>query len=400
MRILHVLAPAPFGGLERVVADLAAGLAARGHDVHVAAVVDGFEDGHPFLRGLGVPAHVVPCTARGYLREVAEVDALRRRLRPDVVHTHGYRADVLHGRPAGTPVATTVHGFTGGGVRNRLYEALQRRAFRRFDAVIAVSAPLAERLRTTVPAPRLHRVPNAWCGGPALSRAEARAALGLAPDAFVVGWVGRVSREKGADVLLDALARLRDVPWTASLIGAGPEMEALRRRPGQLGMEDRVRWHGVVPGAAALFAAFDVFALSSRTEGTPMALLEAIAAGVPVVAARVGGVPDVVGAREALLVPPEDPPALAAAIARVRAEPEEAAARALAARERLRTAFGAARWLDAYESIYAAIAAPHPPEPICLPESILLRRSPTMAIAAPARPASPTSPVTSWHRPL
>ena len=356
MRILHVLAPAPYGGLERVVTELTAGTAARGHDVHVAAVLDRDPETHPFWRGLRVEAHRVDAPGRAWLRERLAVDALRRRLRPDVVHTHGYRADVLHGRPLGGAVVTTVHGTTGGGGRSRLYEALQRRAFRRFDAVVAVSAPLGARLMRFARPGRLRVIPNAACAAPLLTRAEARARLGLAADAFVAGWVGRLSAEKGADVFVDALARVPSVPWTASVLGDGPEAASLRARAERLGIAGRVRWHGAVAGAPALHAAFDVFVLSSRTEGTPLALLEALAAGVPVVATAVGGVPDVAGAAEAILVPPGDPAALAAALAAVHADPAAAAARARAARTRVHASFGAGPWLDAYESVYDAVA--------------------------------------------
>jgi glycosyltransferase involved in cell wall biosynthesis len=359
MRILHVLAPAPYGGLERVVAALTAGIAARGHDVHVAAVLDGGDETHPFLRGLRVPSHVIRAPGRAYGAEMAAVGALRHTLRPDVVHTHGYRADVLHARPAratGTPSATTVHGFTGGGARNQLYEAMQRLALRRFDAVVAVSEPLARQLRVTVPGDRVRTIPNAWSPAePPLPRGEARARLGIGADQFVAGWVGRLSHEKGADVLLDALPALPGVH--ASFLGDGADGAALRVRTARLGIAERVRWHGAVADAAALYAAFDVFVLSSRTEGTPIALFEAISAGVPVVAAGVGGVPDVVGPGEAWLVPPDDPAALAAALADVRAWPEQARARADAARRRLETAFGCAPWLDAYESLYGSLVS-------------------------------------------
>lgn len=359
MRILHVLAPAPYGGLERVVAALTAGMSARGHDVHVAAVLECEGEGHPFLRELRVPAHVIRAPGRAYGAEMAAVGALRHSLRPHVVHTHGYRADVLHGRPAGAtgiPSTTTVHGFTGGGPRNQLYEAMQRLALRRFDAVVAVSEPLARQLRVTVPGDRVRTIPNAWSPvEPPLPRADARARLGIGAGEFVAGWVGRLSHEKGADVLLDALPALPGA--RASFLGDGADEAALRARAARRGTADRVRWHGAVPEAAALYGAFDVFVLSSRTEGTPIALFEAIAAGVPVVAARVGGVPDVVGPGEAWLVPPDDPAALAAALADVRASPDQARARADAARRRLETVFGCVPWLDAYESLYGSLVS-------------------------------------------
>src|SRR5690606_17786654 len=106
------------------------------------------------------------------------------------------------------------------------------------------------------------------------------------------------------------------------------------------------------PDAGQLFPAFDAFVLSSRTEGTPIALFEAMAARVPIVATRVGGVPDVVTAAEAILVPSEDPRELAKAIRAVVADTGSARSRAAAAEDRLRTAYDVEPWVDRYVSIY------------------------------------------------
>jgi glycosyltransferase involved in cell wall biosynthesis len=118
------------------------------------------------------------------------------------------------------------------------------------------------------------------------------------------------------------------------------------------GIRDRIRWHGSLPGASRFFAAFDLFVLSSRTEGTPMVLFEAMAAGVPIVAAAVGGVPDVVGPGEALLVPPDAPDALARAVLDARGDRGATAARSAAARRRLQSEFGLEPWLDRYQQVY------------------------------------------------
>ena len=120
-------------------------------------------------------------------------------------------------------------------------------------------------------------------------------------------------------------------------------------------MGERVHWHGGVAGAGRLYAAFDIFVLSSRTEGTPMVLFEAMAAGVPVVATSVGGVPDVVSAAEAALVPPGDPQALADEIRAIYRDPVAAAARARAARARLERDFDFGQWLQRYEEIYRVV---------------------------------------------
>src|SRR5437762_9327920 len=145
MVIMHVVAPCEFGGLERVVQMLGAGFGSLGHEVHVVSVVTesgAAEAFHGPLSEAGVATHEIVLSARSYARERAVIAALCQRLRPDAVHTHGYRPDVVDAgvaRQLGIPVITTVHGFTGGTWRNLVYEFLQRRAFRRFDAVVAVS---------------------------------------------------------------------------------------------------------------------------------------------------------------------------------------------------------------------------------------------------------------------
>lgn len=363
LTILHAAAPARVGGLERVVRSLCAGQRSRGHRVHLLAVVDPGEAEHPLvapLRAAGVEVHVLEVPARAYHRERAFVRELCGRIRPDVLHTHGYRPDLVDApvaRSLGIATVATVHGFVRGSWKGRLYEWLQRRSHRRFDAVAAVSRPQVEELAGCgVPRARIHHLPNAWAAhAPPLPAAEARARLGVPEGVFHVGWVGRLGREKGADVLLDALALLGDLPVVASVVGGGREEAALRAQAEALGVADRVRWHGMVAEAGPLFTAFDAFVLSSRTEGTPIALFEAMEAGAPVVAAAVGGVPDVVSPAEGLLVPPEDPARLAEAIRAVARDPAAAAERARAAGERLRSAFGAAPWLDRYEAIYRQV---------------------------------------------
>jgi len=316
---------------------------------------------HPFVASLaGVDLEVVPIelAPRGYRAERAAVKDLCACLRPDVVHTHGYRADVLDAavaRRQGLATVTTVHGFTGGDWKNRLYEWLQRRAFRWFDAVVAVSRPLATALAARLGPERVHWIPNAWDGSVSpLDRAAARRALGVPSDGFRIGWVGRMSPEKGPDVALEALALLDDA---VSLSMVGDAGEALRARASALGVGARVTWHGARHNAAALLPAFDAFALSSRTEGTPMVLFEAMAANVPVVATRVGGVPDVLTSAEALLVPPEDPGAFAAAVRNIFDDRAAARLRAVAAHERLERHFAAPQWLARYDAVYGAVLA-------------------------------------------
>lgn len=370
LTILHVLALGPVGGLPRVVEALALGQRSQGHDVYVAAVQGPEpEDDHPMLRNLregdvGVIQVVVP--NRGYRQEYRQITDLCRRLWPHLVHTHGYRPDLVGGAAArrlGVPVVTTIHGFTGGGLKNQFYEALQRRSLRRFDAICAVSRRLARDLAWAgLPADRIHVVPNGWNGQPApLDRADARRALGITGDQFQIGWVGRLSLEKGPDTLIEALGRLGHLPYVASFLGDGPERVRLERITSASPLAWRVRWHGTVPDAGRHLAAFDALVLSSRTEGMPIVLFEAMAAGVPVIATDVGGVPEVVTPREALLIPPDDSDALALAIEAVYHDRNAAANRAAAARRRLHEEFDMSRTLELYESLYRELRPEYRP---------------------------------------
>jgi glycosyltransferase involved in cell wall biosynthesis len=346
-----------------VVRSLAIGQLERGYRVEVCSVVSPGDESLPLHQALasgGVRVTPVVIRGRRYLREVRTLRAHFGRLAPDIVHTHGYRSDILAGRAAratGLTTVSTVHGFTGGDRKNRFYEWLQAREFGRFDAVVAVSRPLVSRLTARgVPATRIHCIPNAWAGqGGALDRGSARRILGLPERDFVVGWVGRLSREKGADTLLEAVSRIPPGRLITSFLGEGSEHARLRVDAARLAVEDRVRWHGVVADAGRLFAAFDVFVLSSRTEGTPIALFEAMAAGTPVIATAVGGVPDVVGNRAAVLVPAEDPAALATAIVSLQEDGVRRAALVEAARSRLSEEYALPRWLDQYASLYDSL---------------------------------------------
>ncbi len=367
MLIVHVLAPGPVGGLERVVSALVTGQRHAGHDARVVAVLDAGVDDTPFLtelRHAAVPVLPVVLPPRAYRLERQRMADHLVTHRPDVVHTHGYRGDIQGGavaRRLALPTVTTVHGFTGGGWKNRFYERLQRRAFRRFSAVVPVSRSLGAQLAATgIATERIHIIPNAappTAAAGMLDRDAARRALDLPQGAFVLGWVGRLSLEKGPDLLIEALARTPP-GIEAAVIGTGAAGGTLSRLAASRGVGPRIHWRGLVPDAGRLFAAFDCFVLSSRSEGTPMVLFEAMATGVPIVATAVGGVPDVVSEREAILVPPE-PDALARAIARVSAQPDAARDRAAAARQRLETERRLEPWIARYDAVYRHVLDPN-----------------------------------------
>lgn len=346
-----------------MVEALAAGHRRRGHDVMVATILFGNEE-HPVvgaLRSSDVPVHEIRLSPRDYLGERRAIRSLCRSFQPHVVHTHGVRVDVVDRGVAaslGIPTVTTVHGPSMvGGLKGAFYEWIQRTNYRRFDAVVAVSAALRDTtLADGVKQRRLHLIPNAFGGlRKPLPRADARRRLDLDANATVIGWVGRLIPVKGGDIFLDALHRLPSPRPVVAMIGHGREAEALAQQAKELGLESVVHFYPDVTDADRLFSAFDALVLSSRSEGMPLVLLEGMATKVPIVATRVGGVPEAIGNEEALLVPPEDPTALANAIQDVLHNPQAARLRALKAETRLSTAFSFARWLDCYEEVYRTV---------------------------------------------
>jgi glycosyltransferase involved in cell wall biosynthesis len=331
----------------------------------VAAVVEPDREPTTFVhtfQGTPVDLRILRLPARAYLRELRLFRDLYAEVRPDVVHSHGHRSDLLDAmvaKRAGYPIVTTIHGSSRFGGKASLYEWVQNVAMRRFDAVIAVSQALeAEMAGRWVRRDRLHLIPNAWGGGgPPLDRAAARRILGLPDDARAVGWVGRLIPVKAAQTLLEAVRRMDDPGVRAVIVGDGPERGRLEALAATLGVERQVVFRGLVPNAGRLYRAFDVFTMTSTSEGTPIVLLEAVSAGVPVVATRVGGIPEVLGPGGGLLVEPGDPDAMARALAAALADQPASAGRARAAAARVAQEYGPDLWVTRHEALYHSLRA-------------------------------------------
>lgn len=364
LRIVHVAAPGRTGGLESVLVELSVGQREHGHDVRVITTLDpGTEVGHPLLETLRtnrIPAHTILVGSRQYFRERQALRKLLLTYKADVVHTHGFRSDVLHGRLAqhlGCIHVTTLHGFVGGSARARLYEWLQVRAAVLADVAIAVSSPIMRRLELAGVRP-VELLRNA-VSPPAdvLSRLEARRALGLPLNAPIVGWVGRLSPEKGPDLFIEAM-KLTPSRVHGAIIGEGPMTSMLKEGLRSSDQTRRLHLLGPRANARRYLAAFDVLALTSRTEGTPMVLLEAMWQGIPIVATAVGGVPDVVGSGEAILCAGGDVDGIAAALVELAESEERRSSLARKASDTVRSTFDRNTWIDRHDEIYqAAIAA-------------------------------------------
>lgn len=265
------------------------------------------------------------------LRQICEREAF------DVVHTHSSKAGVL-GRMAahrtGVPaIVHTYHGFPfhefQSPLRRNGYVAIERRLARITDMVLAVGNGVAtEALRRGLARPYALRTVAPVVDGrcvrrDAQTRAAARRLLALPAAAFVVGTVGRIDYQKAPEHLIEAAASMRHIDAHVVWIGSGPGYDdavALVRRRG---LDDRFHFLGERSDVADLLPALDVFAMSSRYEGLPCAVVEAMRCGLPVVATAVNSVPDlVVPGESGVLVPPADPRAMAEALDRLLDDPE------------------------------------------------------------------------------
>ena len=238
----------------------------------------------------------------------------------------------------------------------------------RLDGHVAVSADAAKRVEDFYALGRgsVRVIHNGVPAGAAYARPARR----RPDDQLVVGSVGRLDPVKGHDTLIKALAclpRMRVV-----ILGSGPQKPELRRLVREVGVADRVRLYGWCDRVDDWLGRFDLFCHPSRYEGLGLALIEAMRAGLPIVATSVGGVPELLdGGHCGLLVPPDDPPALAAALADLAADPVRRDSLGGRARERVCAEFSVDRMAAAYERLWAeTLAAPRcsrlrirPPKP-------------------------------------
>lgn len=323
MRIVHLTASPFFGGPERQMLGLARALPAGCRTLFWSFAERGLS--RPFLeraRSEGFEAEALIHNTPRMAAAIGEVAERLRQVRADVLCCHGYKADLIGwraARRAGIPVVAVSRGWTWATLKVRVYEFLDRVALHAMDQVVCVSAEQARRVRRAlVPGRKVRVVRNAIdlerFAAPDPRMPSRLRNLFAGSPSRVVGAVGRLSPEKGIDVLVDAAAVVvRRRPDTGFVVfGDGPLRESLERRIARLGLVGKFHLAGFRDDVDHWLPGLDLLALPSHTEGLPNAALEALAAQVPVVATRVGGTPEVVRQGvSGLLVPPGDAASLA-----------------------------------------------------------------------------------------
>ncbi|GIV17801.1 MAG: hypothetical protein KatS3mg022_3236 [Armatimonadota bacterium] len=357
-------------GPERQTVQIGRALQARGHEVTIGVIlVHSYEDVHSTTLAQHAGQYGIP-TVPLYLpekynlrRSVRRFATLIEEWRPDVVCTAGYKADVIAASYGKVPTLALTPGWTAKDWKTRLFEWLDKRTLHRHSAVGVVSpVQRSEVIRYGVNTEKVFFLPTALDVSAlptAYSRAEMKNMLQSYQSGYLVGYVGRLSVEKGGRFLLESmpsvLQQMKDV--LLLMVGEGDQRAALQAQAQTLGIQEAVLFLGERADARQIIGALDLLVLPSRTEGLPNVILEAFAYKTPVVATAVGGVPELVKNGETgWLVPPRNPYALAQAIVEALSNPEEARRRAENAYRHLLQHFTVEKQVDAWEqALHAAV---------------------------------------------
>jgi glycosyltransferase involved in cell wall biosynthesis len=384
IRILRVIARLNMGGPAIHVSNLAAGLETRGyHTTLVAGSLARGEDSMAFVaERLGVSVVSVPEMEREVAplhdaQSIRRLTAIMREERPHILHTHTAKAGALAraaalaaGRAKPPIVVHTFHGhvlkgYFGPG-RTRFFKQVERTFARSTDVLVAVSPEVRDELVAHGIAPadkftviRLG-IPLDERLGDETADLDYRRLYGIPEDAFVVGWVGRMTGVKDTDAVLEIVraTRERGVPAVLCMVGDGPDRERLEQIAHDLGIARSTYFVGYQEDVAGYYRLFDAFLLPSVNEGTPVSAIEALASGTPVVATRVGGVPDVVtDGVDGFLVEPGDTHEAAERLAELARAPELRARMGEAGSANARERYSVERLVDDVDRLYRELLA-------------------------------------------
>ena len=318
------------------------------------------------LRAAGVNARMIAHANPHFLGMVADVAAELRRERADLLACHGYKADVigwLAARRVGVPIISVSRGWTGHTAKVRAYEALDRRMLRRMDAVVCVSEGQAAKVaRAGISPDRIHVIhnsidPTRFRDGSAAERAILDSFFSITPDVIIAA-VGRLSPEKGFDHLVDAAKLVVREGHRIGIvvIGDGPDRRMLEARVRASDLESQVVFAGFRTDVDQLLPSADILVQSSHTEGLPNVVLEACAAGVPVVATNVGGTNEIIEEDvNGFLVPPGDAPALARRMVDLVNSPTLRQQMGQRGRDAVRAGFSFARQAALYQNLFVTL---------------------------------------------
>jgi glycosyltransferase involved in cell wall biosynthesis len=362
MKILHIISSGGMYGAEAVILNISRSLNEGPHQSILGVFSNTAQPNlqlHERALQEGIQSHLISCNGQVDRSVPTRIRELVHQTGANVVHAHGYKADVyayLAMKRSPTPLVATSHGWIDNDLAMRLYGALDRFVLKNYAAVVAVSEEVKQRLLTAgVRKDRVHLIWNGIDLRPFIGPERPHQDQSGKNCALNVGLAGRLSPEKGIDLFLRAAANvLRELPLTQFLIaGDGPDRATLEALIHELGIEKNAFLLGRNDDMPSFYASLDLLVSSSRQEGLPMALLEGMASGVPLVATAVGAVPNVVHNNQTgILLPAEDVKALTAAIVKLLSEPASRKTYGTAARDLIRSEYSAERMMAEYLHLY------------------------------------------------
>src|ERR1700733_136988 len=366
MRVLHIISSGGMYGAEAVILNLSRTLNSGPH-CSVLGVFSNFSNPNHQLheRAIkeGIESHLIPCKGQIDRIAITSIRELAVVTGADIVHAHGHKADIyVYFALRGLEIrcVSTCHTWYDNDLLAFLYGVVDRFVLRKYAGVVAVSDEVKQRLlKAGVREEKIHLVRNGIDLRPFDNAVPSLRDL-TSDGGLLVGLVGRLAWEKGIDIFLRAAVQvLAEFPSTKFVVvGEGPDRDRLERLTDELKIRESLSMLGRKDDMPAIYASLDVMVSSSRQEGLPMAILEGMASGLPLVATDVGEVPTLVlDGRTGVLVPAEDENLLAAGIVELLRDSVKRTRLGGAARQLIEDEFSAGRMTADYLRVYAEVIA-------------------------------------------
>ena len=379
IKVAFLLTPIDFAGAEKVSLNLLQNIDRAIFEIFPIVLIRPWEKNNLFIKFLKTEKYFFfkvpvadrpPEEGRNYFR-VAKcfktVYSILKKLNCHLLHTNGYFADLI-GIPCAIKLkiacTATCHGFVPIDKKLKFYGFLDRLILRHCTKIIAVSEELKKELvKSRISENKIRIIQNAVPQSyPSeifqSSRISQREMLGISSEQLVIGYVGRLSKEKGVNYLIEACTNIRanNIPFQLIIVGEGPEKPKLEEKARKNGVIENVYFAGFQNDIENWLSALDIFILPSLTEGTPMALLEAMSVNLPVIASAVGGVPKIIeNKKNGILVTPANPDQIADALIKLYKNDELRLKIARKAAETITNRFSINQWVDKIESVYLDI---------------------------------------------
>lgn len=365
IKILHIIASPVFGGAERLLLTLSKNIDQKKFDLFLGIFIDQRKENNlmwSYAKKLNLKVDPINCKNPYDLLQILHIYRIVKKHHPDIIHTHGYKTNILGflvSKLFGIPIVVTVHGLYPIKTKTNLRQRLSLMLLKHFDRIIAVSSQMNTVLKSKKVSSKkiinIRNVPPINVEEHSSNIGTLREEIGIPSNLKVLGFVGRLEYIKGCDLLIQAVSKIHstNLDFCLVVVGDGPERKSLDLLVRKLGLKKYVYFCGFRNDIKNVFQSLDLYVLPSFNEGIPLAMLEAMSHGVPVVATRVGGIPEVIKDKvNGILVPPRNPEALAEGIMEALSSPEETAKRVIEAKKTIQNEYSIEQWIKKIQNTY------------------------------------------------